>query len=44
VASLAYRLALVVAGEAEAGSGLYSSRDWDYAGGHALLIGMAARS
>jgi ADP-ribosylglycohydrolase/fructose-1,6-bisphosphatase/inositol monophosphatase family enzyme len=35
--SIAHRLALLAAGEAAATSSLWSPRDWDYAGGHALL-------
>jgi ADP-ribosylglycohydrolase/fructose-1,6-bisphosphatase/inositol monophosphatase family enzyme len=35
--SIAYRLALVAAGEAEAAVSLDSPTDWDYAAGHALL-------
>jgi ADP-ribosylglycohydrolase/fructose-1,6-bisphosphatase/inositol monophosphatase family enzyme len=37
VASIAYRLALVACGEVEAAVSLNGPRDWDYAGGHALL-------
>jgi ADP-ribosylglycohydrolase/fructose-1,6-bisphosphatase/inositol monophosphatase family enzyme len=37
VASVAYRLALVAAGEGEAAVSLVNARDWDYAAGHALL-------
>jgi ADP-ribosyl-[dinitrogen reductase] hydrolase len=37
VPSIAYRLALVAAGEATAGVSLNSPVSWDYAGGHALL-------
>jgi ADP-ribosylglycohydrolase len=37
VVSVAHRLALVAAGEAAAAASLYGPRDWDYAGGHALL-------
>jgi ADP-ribosylglycohydrolase/fructose-1,6-bisphosphatase/inositol monophosphatase family enzyme len=37
VPSIAHRLALVAAGEASATSALFAPRDWDYAGGHALL-------
>lgn len=39
VPSIAHRLALVAAGEAVAGLGLRGPRDWDYAAGHALLLG-----
>lgn len=39
VPSIAHRLALVAAGEAVAALGLRGPRDWDYAGGHALLLG-----
>lgn len=35
--SIAYRLALVAAGEGEAGVSLHGPRDWDFAAGHALL-------
>ena len=38
--SIAYRLALVAAGEAQVGVSLNAPVDWDYAGGHALLIGV----
>jgi ADP-ribosylglycohydrolase/fructose-1,6-bisphosphatase/inositol monophosphatase family enzyme len=41
--SIAYRLALVAAGDAVAGVGLFGPQDWDYAGGHALLRGAGAR-
>jgi ADP-ribosylglycohydrolase/fructose-1,6-bisphosphatase/inositol monophosphatase family enzyme len=37
VPSIAHRLALVAAGEAAAATSLFSPRDWDYAGGHALV-------
>ena len=37
--SIAYRLALVAAGEGVAAVSLNSPGDWDYAGGHALLRG-----
>ncbi len=37
VPSVAYRLALVAAGEGEAGVSLYGPGDWDFAGAHALL-------
>jgi hypothetical protein len=36
-ASVAYRMALVAAGEGEAGSSLAAPGGWDLAGGHALL-------
>jgi ADP-ribosyl-[dinitrogen reductase] hydrolase len=39
VASIAYRLALVSAGEAIAAVSLNGPGDWDYAAGHALLRG-----
>ncbi len=35
--SIAYRLALVAAGECDAGVSLHGPRDWDFAAGHALL-------
>jgi ADP-ribosylglycohydrolase/fructose-1,6-bisphosphatase/inositol monophosphatase family enzyme len=35
--SIAYRLALVAAGEGDAGVSLHGPRDWDFAAGHALL-------
>ena len=38
--SIAYRLALVAAGEGVAAISLNSPGDWDYAGGHALLVGV----
>ncbi len=37
--SIAYRLALVAAGEARAAVSLNSPVGWDYAGGHAILLG-----
>lgn len=37
IASIAYRLALVAAGDGEVAVGLAHAGDWDYAGGHALL-------
>jgi ADP-ribosyl-[dinitrogen reductase] hydrolase len=37
--SIAHRLALLAAGEAAGTSSLWSPRDWDYGGGHALLRG-----
>ncbi len=37
--SVAYRLALAAAGECEAAVSLNGPIDWDYAGGHALLVG-----
>jgi ADP-ribosylglycohydrolase/fructose-1,6-bisphosphatase/inositol monophosphatase family enzyme len=37
VASIAYRLALVAAGEAEVAVSLNAPGDWDFAAGHALL-------
>ena len=36
-ASVAYRMALVAAGEGEVGTSLAGPGGWDYAGGHALL-------
>jgi len=42
VPSIAYRLALVAAGEADAGISLHSPTVWDVAAGHALLIGAGA--
>ena len=39
VPSIAYRLALVASGEARAGVSLNGPVGWDYAGGHALLLG-----
>jgi fructose-1,6-bisphosphatase/inositol monophosphatase family enzyme len=39
VPSIAYRLALVAAGEAQAAVSLNSPVGWDYAAGHALLLG-----
>src|SRR5262249_50877229 len=36
--SIAYRLALAACGEAEVGVSLSGPVDWDYAGGHALLL------
>ena len=38
--SIAYRLALVAAGEGVAAISLNGPGDWDYAGGHALLVGV----
>jgi ADP-ribosylglycohydrolase/fructose-1,6-bisphosphatase/inositol monophosphatase family enzyme len=35
--SIAYRLALVAAGEGAAGVSLHGPKDWDFAAGHALL-------
>jgi fructose-1,6-bisphosphatase/inositol monophosphatase family enzyme len=37
--SIAYRLALVAAGEARVAVSVNAPVDWDYAGGHALLLG-----
>jgi ADP-ribosyl-[dinitrogen reductase] hydrolase len=37
VVSIAHRLALVASGEAAVATSLFGPRDWDYAGGHALL-------
>lgn len=37
--SIAYRLALVAAGDASAAVSWHNPGDWDYAGGHALLRG-----
>jgi ADP-ribosylglycohydrolase/fructose-1,6-bisphosphatase/inositol monophosphatase family enzyme len=42
VPSIAHRLALAAAGEAAAAVSLNSPSAWDYAGGHALLIGAGA--
>lgn len=42
VPGIAYRLALVAAGEGVAGVSLNSPCVWDFAGGHALLIGAGA--
>jgi len=42
VPSIAHRLALVAAGEAVAAVSLNSPSAWDYAGGHALLVGAGA--
>lgn len=39
VPSIAYRLALVAAGDAQAAVSLNGPVGWDYAGGHALLLG-----
>lgn len=39
VPGIAYRLALVAAGEAKAAVSLNGPVGWDYAGGHALLLG-----
>jgi ADP-ribosylglycohydrolase/fructose-1,6-bisphosphatase/inositol monophosphatase family enzyme len=39
VPSIAYRLALVAAGDADAGVSLSGPTGWDVAGGHALLLG-----
>ena len=39
VPSIAYRLALVAAGEAQAAVSINGPVGWDYAGGHALLLG-----
>jgi fructose-1,6-bisphosphatase/inositol monophosphatase family enzyme len=39
VPSIAYRLALVAAGEARAAVSLNGPVGWDYAGGHAILLG-----
>lgn len=39
VPGIAYRLALVAAGEAHAAVSLFVPRDYDYAGGHALVRG-----
>jgi hypothetical protein len=38
--SIAYRLALVAAGEGVAAISLNGPGDWDYAGGHAVLVGV----
>src|SRR5207245_2069032 len=42
VASIAYRLALVAAGDGIVGVSLNSPCAWDYAGGHALLRAVGA--
>src|SRR4029450_3324363 len=42
VPSIPHRLALVAAGEAVAAVSLNSPSAWDYAGGHALLVGAGA--
>jgi ADP-ribosylglycohydrolase/fructose-1,6-bisphosphatase/inositol monophosphatase family enzyme len=42
VPSIAHRLALAAAGEAAAAVSLNSPSAWDYAGGHALLLGAGA--
>ncbi len=42
VPSIAHRLALVAAGEGVAAVSLNSPCSWDYAGGHALLLGAGA--
>ena len=39
IPSIAYRLALVAAGEARAAVSLNGPVGWDYAGGHAILLG-----
>jgi len=39
IPSIAYRLALVAAGEARAAISLNGPVGWDYAGGHAILLG-----
>jgi ADP-ribosyl-[dinitrogen reductase] hydrolase len=39
IASIAYRLALVAVGEAQAAVSLNGPIGWDYAGGHAILLG-----
>lgn len=41
--SIAYRLALVAAGDAEAATSFNGPIDWDYAGGHALILGAGGR-
>jgi len=40
IPGIAYRLALVAAGEGAAAVSLFVPRDYDYAGGHALLLGV----
>ncbi len=42
VPSIAHRLALAAAGEAAAATSLHSPGAWDYAAGHALLLGAGA--
>jgi ADP-ribosylglycohydrolase/fructose-1,6-bisphosphatase/inositol monophosphatase family enzyme len=42
VPSIAYRLALVAAGEGDATVSPQSPNDWDYAAGHALIFGAGA--
>jgi ADP-ribosylglycohydrolase len=42
IPSIAYRLALVAAGEGDATVSLQSPNDWDYAAGHALILGAGA--
>jgi ADP-ribosyl-[dinitrogen reductase] hydrolase len=42
LSSIAYRLALVAAGDADATLSLSASNAWDFAAGHALLIGSGA--
>jgi ADP-ribosylglycohydrolase/fructose-1,6-bisphosphatase/inositol monophosphatase family enzyme len=37
--SIAYRLALAAAGDGVAGASIYGPGTWDFAGGHALLLG-----
>jgi ADP-ribosyl-[dinitrogen reductase] hydrolase len=43
LASIAYRLALAAAGEADAAVSLHSPGAWDYGGGHALLLAGGGR-
>lgn len=40
IPSIAYRLALVAAGEAQAAVSINAPVGWDYGGGHALLLGV----
>lgn len=42
LASLAYRLALTAAGEAEVGASIIGPASWDFAAGHALLRGVGS--
>ncbi len=42
IPSIAYRLALVAVGDADATVSLNAPNSWDYAAGHALLIGASA--
>lgn len=42
LSSLAYRLALTAAGEAEVGASIIGPESWDFAAGHALLRGVGS--